>query len=413
MGKVTPLLIVSDAPTSGSGLGRIAGDLALRIAEKMTDTFRVATLGYGGIVSRHLPYHQYIAEDMKDFVPLTLPEIWEDWAGNEKGIYLTINDLSRLGWLAHPGTQCENPRLRDFLLDNPFQKWGYFPIDASGPNDRLTFPLQQTLLGFDRVLAYGKWAAGVVDRTLDKPEGTTEYLPHGIDSSIFYERNRKLCRKMFVSITGAANLLDNQAARVKEDEVLVGIVATNQSRKDWQLALETCAILANNHKLRVWIKCDVLERHWSIPALLIDYGLVANTLISLGDMSDDSMAQAYSACDVTLAPGLGEGFGLPIFESLFCQTPAIHGDYAGAPEWMLGSVQGHIQRQKDEPLLVKPIAYRYEGVYSCKRPVFSAQDWADKAEGVLDKRMNHNGEIDWGRNRLWLRWEQWLKAGIQ
>lgn len=99
------LAILSDAPTAGTGLGRITRDLASRIAINMSDVFDTCTIGYGGISSIHLPFHHYAAEGMDDdFIPPTLPEIWTDWAGKEKGILLTITDLARLGWLSVPET---------------------------------------------------------------------------------------------------------------------------------------------------------------------------------------------------------------------------------------------------------------------------------------------------------------------
>ena len=63
-----PLLIVGDAPTSGTGLGRITNDISSLVANKLNDTFRVATLGYGGITSRHLPHHHYTAEGMDGWI---------------------------------------------------------------------------------------------------------------------------------------------------------------------------------------------------------------------------------------------------------------------------------------------------------------------------------------------------------
>jgi hypothetical protein len=290
--KPIPLMINSDAPTAGSGLGRICGDLARRIAENMPDIFRVCTFGYGGISSIHLPYHQYHIEGMgSDWVMPNLPDVWRDWAGDEKGVYLTINDLSRLGWLLRPKKQCENPILREFLLKKPFQIWTYLPTDAEGPNKKLTFPLQQILQGSDRILAYGKWGADVVDRTMGVVHDYncsmvvrfatnmvlpdictcgkgTQYLPHGIDTSVFRERDRTQDRKTFVSYTKSCTLMGNLADRVKSEEVLISIVATNQSRKDWALGIATVAKLSLTHNVRLWIKTDVAERHWSIPALL-------------------------------------------------------------------------------------------------------------------------------------------------
>lgn len=393
----TPLLILSDAPTAGTGLGRITLDLATRIAQKMPETFRVATAGYAGIVSRHLPFQQYIFEGMDGFVTPTLPDIWRDWAGDEKGILLTIWDLSRLGWLTRPEMNCEIPILRDFLLAKPFRLWSYLPIDASGPQRKLTYPLAEALKGIDRPLAYGKWAAGVLDRTKGQEEGTAQFLPHGIDTTVFYERNRGLCRKMFISITQGCTILGNLGERITKDELLIGIVATNNSRKDFALGIQAIAFLMMTRKVRLWIKTDALERNWSIPALIVDYGLVDSTLITLGDMTDDQLAKAYSACDLTLGIG-AEGYGYPIAESQACGTPCITGDYAGGAELIPPA-----QR-------INPIAFRHEGLFSHQRPVYNA---ADLAMGIMqfgDRRVTLDPQYDW--NNLWPLWDKWLREGV-
>ena len=112
------------------------------------------------------------------------------------------------------------------------------------------------------------------------------------------------------------------------------------------------------------------------------------------------MACAYSASDITLGIGLGEGYGYPIQESLFCGTPCVHTNYGGAPEYI-----------KNDDLLVDPIAYRYEGVYACRRPVCSAQDWADKANSLIGKRTNHNSALEW--DHLWPKWEAWFREAAK
>ena len=417
MANPRPLLIISDSIASSSGLGRIARDLSVRIKENLSDVYRLATAGYGSPGSCKLPF-QYNLEGMRNWVLPTLPEIWDDFAGKEKGIIMFIWDPSRVSWFSDPilGEELltEFPFLKPWLLNPSFERWIYAPIDASGPNDRLTFPLMRTLYGFDRILAYGQFGEDVIRRSIGEEAAAVKnltHLPHGIDGEMFFPMNRTAARKAFFINTFAAPLTGQPPKSIADDEVLIGIVATNQSRKDWALGIETCALLkAAGHKVRLWIHTNKRESYWSIDSLLMDYNLVFETVVSLNQIPDERMAVAYSACDLTLGIGLGEGFGYPIMESMFCGTPCIHGDYGGAPEYLVGTIQG-IRINEDDPLLVKPVAYRYEGEYSCKRPVFNAKDWADKAAAVIGNRMNHNGNIEW--KALWPHWEAWFRKGIR
>ena len=405
-----PLLILSDAPSAQTGLGRIAADLATGIHQHLGEIFRVATFGYGGAGARRFVFpqyafasRQYAVAGVEDWVLPSLPQVWADFAGNEKGIILTIWDASRLTWFSQPvhsDLLTGYPGLRDWLVQARFERWGYFPIDAAGPNGKLSFPLQQTLLGFDRILAYTQWAQGIVLKSVEgqRPQFDLDYLPHGIDTDVFFETNRPLCRRLFFRLTGAQTLTDTPIA-VADDELLIGIVATNQARKDWALGIETAALLAKDRKVRLWVHTDILERAWSIPALLIDHGLLGNAAISLGYLPDDQMAEAYSACDVTLGIGLGEGWGYPLAESLACGTPVIHGNYGGGaefvPDWMK----------------VEPIAYRSEGLYACVRPVFRAHDWAERVLQVAGQRVGLDPRYAW--SNLWPRWEAWLRKGLK
>ena len=229
-------------------------------------------------------------------------------------------------------------------------------------------------------------------------EGTADDIPHGIDTSVFYERDRAWCRKTFISYTNTCTIYGNLAERVRSDEVLVSIVATNQARKDFALGIEAAAKLAQTQNVRLWIKTDVQERHWSIPALLLDFGLADRSMITLSELTDDAMARAYSASDIVLgiAP---EGFGYIHVESLSCGTPCITGSYAGGAELV-------------SPLMrIDPVAFRYESIWSCKRPVYDPAEWAKKAANWLGQRVTMDRKYDW--KELWPHWESWFREGLK
>ncbi len=405
------ILFISDAVSGSTGLSRITRDISTRVHEHLGDLYTVASYGYGSPGSSKIPFPQFVIEGMDAWVMPTLPEVCEDFFGKEKGIIFTIFDLHRVTWLSQPKQSTELfgkfPGLQQWAIKRPFELWGYVPLDSSGPNDRLTFPIMKTLLGFDRLLAYGAFGEGVIRRSIGDEESDKRHLthlPHGINTDEFYEQDRKLSRRLLLEYTGAQSLLhalgiQKETAPIAEDECLVGICATNQNRKNWPLAIETCAILARNRKLRLWAHTDAFERYYSLPSLLVDYGLLDRTVISMGCVPDSKLATAFSACDLTL--GIGpEGWGLPLAESLACSTPVVTGSYAGASGFVPKDMQ------------VDPIGFYKDGSYSSLRPVYRAEDWAAKAEEWIGKRTSLDSRYDW--ENLWRNeWEPWFRAAAK
>jgi glycosyltransferase involved in cell wall biosynthesis len=384
----TPILFLGDSPSAPSGLGRIGRDLATRLAA--LPEFRVGYLGKGGCGSSKLPFPQYfIPANTIDFGQSVLEDVWWDFAGANHGIIFTINDPSRMLWLARPEYSGDE-RLEKFLRRDHFKLWGYFPIDGTGISDRLTVMSRDTLAGYDRVLAYTDWAAGVVERTVGQ---RCPALPHGIDTKVFAPQDKVRARKFLCPKFG-------------EKDFVVGIVATNQPRKDWGLGLATVAKLREQvPNVRVWIHTDTMLRDgaWSLDALIADLGLVGNVVVT-PRMTDPQLAKCYSACDVTLGIGLGEGFGYPLVESLACGVPVIHGNYGGGVEFV------------QESMLVNPVAYRIESPHNRVCPVFEPKDWAEKVLEIRDE-MEPDGKslcspaLDW--EVLWPKWQEWFLEGIR
>lgn len=386
-----PLLIISDAPSCTSGLGRICRELAVRIAA--SGLYDVGTLGYGGPGDRHLPFPQYTIEGMHDWFIPTLRDVWQDFAGVREGVVLTIWDPSRLLWFARPDNPqwCPDAHMRAWLTKPPFERWGYFPIDAVGPNGKLSIMQGEAMLGFDRILAYTSWAERIIKNTIDRP---VQAIPHGIDTSVFKPRDRDQSRHVFTN-------LGFRGPEIGTDEHLIGIIATNQTRKDWALAIEACARLAKDHPIRIYCQIDTLSRHWDLAGLLLDYGLIPQTIVNTNQVSDEMMSYIYSACDLTL--GIGpEGFGYPIFESLACGTPCLAGSYGGQAEFL------------SKEMLIDPIAYRFEGLYNSRRPVHDSEKWAYRIAKMLRFRKSGMSllpaRLDW--NNLWANeWEPWTRSG--
>ena len=377
-----PILFLSDAVSCSSGLGRITRDLATRLHEHCGDVFDVASVGYGAAGSRKVPFKEYHLTSVDNWLVPELPEIYDDWCQGREGILMTTWDASRLYWLGIP-QMCPIPHLRKFAERKDVKKYLYGAIDAEGPNGGLSHRIAETYKGFDRVIDYSAFSSKIT--------GNPDHLPHGIDTSVFYPRPHKEARQLFI----------NQGFQgLTQDSLLVGIVATNQARKNWQLGIETCRILLDRgHDVRVWCHTDVIDRYWSLGNLIVDYGLQGRAAVTVNRFTDEQLAWNYSACNATLCIG-PEGMGYPAMESLACGVPCIAGSYAAQSEFI------------PKPMQVDPIAYFHEGAFCSKRPVHEALKWAIKVEMNLGKEASLPSAFDWNGPTLWNNWSKWFREGL-
>lgn len=379
-----PLLLVGDGPHEPTGLGRIARDLAGLI--KASDLpVELVQLG-GSVPGVWREWEHYPLDRRDDWGASCTREYWSLLWGKRPGILWVVWD---------PG------RLFHFLdLELPVQLWAYTAIDSTNVHGAISGPAGEALRRFDRVLAYGSWASRVLRRTRDEP---ASYLPHGLSLETYSMPTTKEEEDWLAETLGPHYSIWS---------TLIGCVATNQPRKDLSLYFSTLAELRRRGRnVYGWLHTDELVKAWSVQQLVSDFGLEKKITITLGALTDRQMALLYQRCGATIAPGLGEGFGYPIVESLAAGVPVIHGDFGGGAEWL----------PKTE-WRVPVVAERLEGVYALRRPIFTTGDFANAVERALDWPEKVSpmvaaaycrgavANLDWGQ--LWPRWRSWIRAGL-
>lgn len=382
----TPLLLVGDGPNEPTGLGRISGDLARFLAASDLD-LEVVSVGGPPLppwAGAHIPMTE--GERAGDWGASYVQEVWRHLWGTRPGILWVIWDPGRLA--AYRG------------IDLPVQLWSYPAIDAATLGDRLTGPAAEALCDADRVIAYGRWASTVIKAS---GRDRVPYLPHGLALEPY--QTPPTARE-------AAWVEAQLGPHCRAGAEVIGCVATNQPRKDLALYFRTLGELqARGVAVYGWLHTDTLTKAWSVVQLVEDCGLKKRVTVSTGHLTDRQLALLYQRCSVTIAPGLGEGFGYPIVESLAAGTPVVHGDGGGGRE------------------LVPQVAWRFpvreirlEGIYGLKRPVFRPDDVANAIERVWRWREAVGAEtaraycqgavahLDWAA--LWPRWRAWVRAGL-
>lgn len=348
-----PFVVVGDGPNEPSGLGRIARDLVTILLHRLGDAVDLVHVGGPPLpiwsAWRHVPMSE--ADRRDDWGAGFVAELYQQTFGTRPGVIFYIWDPARI-W----------PHLQTGL---PVQHWGYLPVDASDLVGRLGGVAGEAVRRLDRVVAYGRWG-GQVLRACGR-EGEIIPLPHPIETGTFAEPEAS-AHQSFVDLLGRY---------YRPSMKILGTVATNQPRKDWALVAQTLRILRDRgHQVFGWWHTDVLVKAWSLPGLVEDLGLQQAVMITGftgAPWSDDDLATAYQCCSATIAPGLGEGFGYPIVESLAAGTPVVHVDHAGGRELVPSRAWRFPVRE-----------LRAEGIYGLRRPVARAEDVANALERVWD-----------------------------
>lgn len=200
-------------------------------------------------------------------------------------------------------------------------KWiAWAPID----HDEVPPPVLVRAREAYKVIAYSKHG----QRAFKRKGIDALYIPHCIDTKVFYPRDKKESRKIF---------------NIPEDAYCVGMVAQNKSlpsRKAFQQSLEAFANFSKNKpQARIYLHTmmgteqtgmNILEycHHLKIADKII-YTAPYTYLFKLGS---EELAKLYSSFDVFLNPAMGEGFGIPIVESQACGIPVIIGNWTSMPE---------------------------------------------------------------------------------
>jgi glycosyltransferase involved in cell wall biosynthesis len=175
--------------------------------------------------------------------------------------------------------------------------------------------------------------------------------------------------------------------------------------------------IRKNHRLLVRVWQRLVERHgadrvpalifvgqigWSIDGLLADLEATEHLngkIILLRSLSDAELQQAYRGCLFTVFPSLGEGWGLPIAESLAHGKFCIASDRTSIPE-VGGDLIDYFDPSNDEDALAKIERSLMDPDYLAAREAriqaeYRRRTWADCVHALM-RALERGGQDDTG-----------------
>lgn len=189
--------------------------------------------------------------------------------------------------------------------------------------------------GVSQVLNYGaitepiamsEFGAKEIEKVTNKKP---RYIPHGINTSLFNPRPKQ--RKEIREGVGWT------------DKFVIGTVATNHSRKNWNASFNAIEKLCEKHDNIIWYMHTkpfddfggdlVMARHLFGLDKVCCFPKQVD--VKLG-ITQDELARAYNAMDVFLLPSMGEGFGIPALEAQSCGVPVIMANNTAQTELFSG-----------------------------------------------------------------------------
>lgn len=311
------IFFVGDAPTVDTGFGIVSKNLLTRWYEA---GYEISALGINEYMddprpARELPFVVYPCDKGGPEQVYGMHKMWPIAEMENPDIIFILNDP----WLIKSYMDLKPKG------SLPYTKIiGYYPTDAAP----LKPEWHQTLNALDAQVCYSKYAEGVVTKSNGSRPSNLHQVYHGVDTESFYPVNMEYAR---TQLGIPANLF------------IVGMIARNQPRKRFDLLMLAFKEFAKDKEnVKLYLHTGLKDVGFDILNLAHQLD-IENKLIMTEDLapnrgvSTKRLNLIHNSFNVNTLISLGDGFGLPVAESMAVGCPQIVSGHSALQEL----VEGH------------------------------------------------------------------------
>jgi len=317
---------MSDCPILHTGQAVVLREVALGLHNTGKYNIVIAAWGYNGVFNP-FPFTM-IPTSARDFGKTGFPE-----AGipNIEGVIEMVKPevLWTIGdcWMVNYITDLKNR--------NKFKWVGYTPVDGTPVLDywlpwmkNMDQPVMETQYGVDEMAKAGLPGLPFIYHGCN----IENFRPLGPEAKKDIKKN--------ISCLGVKDKNNMYVYKgLPEDSFVVGCVARNQPRKNFDKTLKAFKIFAQDKpNARLWLHTSPIDQGYNLPQLIEVLGIKDKVVFTpryniANGLSERDLNILMNTFDVHLLPTQGEGFGIPILETMAAGVPQVVTDYTSHVEF--------------------------------------------------------------------------------
>jgi len=366
--KKTKILMMTDSPLLNTGMGVVLREVALGLHK--TGNYEVICLGWGFNGYPHnLPF-TILPASSKDFGREGHPQAGIPGFSHvvdmvKPDVVWALGDSWMLNWI------------KDVPNRKNFKYIQYMPIDGSPIPDYWLDWIKHV----DQLVLYSKYGVEELKNVCPDFNPTPELIYHGTHPERYFPipKDAKDKIKSQIAYWSVIDKKITQKSGLSPDTFVIGSVARNQPRKNFDKVIKAFSIFAKDKpNARLWLHSAIQDAAYNLAQLADMYHIGDKICLTpnynlVRGLSERDMNLLMNIFDVHFLPTQGEGFGIPILETMSCGVPQIVSDYTAHVEWC-----------KDASLLI-PIDWTDDMITGIPHPVERAIPKVSECVRLMEK----------------------------